>query len=430
MTAKSTMDRTGVKVALAVFVGLVADGTDLQMLSLALPQLTKELHLSNVMAGALGTYTLLGMAGGGFLGGWAADRLGRVRVTFWAIVSFTITTVALAFTRGYVEFAIIRFFSGLGLGCLYSIGNVLAAEYVPSKIRTTVLGMLQAGWSVGYVVAALLSTYVLPNFGWRPLFACAVFPGVLCVLLLRGVKDPESWHAARQAALASGKKQNEYRKIWEDPAARAMFMLWCATSIALQFGYYGANTWLPSYLVKDLGVNLKNMAWYMAATYTCMILGKVAAGWLSDRFGRRLVWTLTGIASAAALPLIMWLATPVSVAYLLLLFGLLYGAPYAILATYMSESFPTSVRATGMATAYAIGRAGATISPLMIGWAATHYSITAGIAMLGISYAICGLIPGLFIREKLYDPKAVGATAELAASPESAAQPRASAQGR
>ena len=417
MTAKNSMDRIGIRVALAVFVGLVADGTDLQMLSLALPSLTKELHLSNVMAGALGTYTLLGMAGGGFFGGWAADRFGRVRVTFWAIVSFTIGTVGLAFTHGYFQFALIRFASGLGLGALYSIGNVLAAEYVPAKIRTTVLGMLQAGWSVGYVVAALLSTVILPRYGWRPLFVCAIAPGLVCVWLLHGVKDPASWFAARAELRASGRKQNEYATIWRDRVTRRMFLLWCATCIALQFGYYGATTWLPSYLVKDLGVDLKNMAWYMAATYTFMILGKVLAGYLADRTSRRRMWVVTGIATAVAVPLIMALATPASVAYLLLLFGLLYGAPYAILATYMSESFATSIRGTAMATAYAIGRAGATISPLMIGFAATHYSITSGIGLLGISYAICGLIPGFFIAEQVFDPTAITAVSSVETAP-------------
>src|SRR6185295_162365 len=85
-------------------------------------------------------------------------------------------------------------------------------------------------------------------------------------------------------------------------------------------------------------------------------------------------------------------------------FGLLYGAPYAINATYLSESFPAAVRATAVATSYNLGRVGSTLSPLLIGIAATRYSIGAGIALLGISYAICALVPGLFIREKLFDP--------------------------
>ena len=77
----------------------------------------------------------------------------------------------------------------------------------------------------------------------------------------------------------------------------------------------------------------------------------------------------------------------------------------------MSESFPTSIRGTAVSTAYNVGRIGSTISPLMIGWAASAYSVGFGIALLGISYALCGLIPGIFIREKMFDPKAVVAAA-------------------
>jgi AAHS family cis,cis-muconate transporter-like MFS transporter len=88
--------------------------------------------------------------------------------------------------------------------------------------------------------------------------------------------------------------------------------------------------------------------------------------------------------------------------------GFFYGAPYAVSATYMSESFSPNVRGTGVGSAYNIGRVGATISPLLIGAVSMTYSIGLGIALLGISYAICALIPGFFIAEKMFDPQASG----------------------
>jgi AAHS family cis,cis-muconate transporter-like MFS transporter len=188
---------------------------------------------------------------------------------------------------------------------------------------------------------------------------------------------------------------------------RRTFLLWTATAIALQFGYYGANSWLPSYLVKDLGVNVQNTGWYIAGTYTMMVCGKVIAGYLADIVGRRVVWIAAGLLTALYLPILIYIATPGNVAYLLLLFGLLYGAPYAVNSTYLSESFPAGVRGTAVGTSYNLGRIGSTLSPLLIGVAASSYSIGLGIGLLGISYAICALIPGLFIREKMYDPKAV-----------------------
>jgi AAHS family cis,cis-muconate transporter-like MFS transporter len=205
--------------------------------------------------------------------------------------------------------------------------------------------------------------------------------------------------------------------ILEDPAVRRTFILWSLTSIALQFGYYGANTWLPSYLTDDLNVNLKNMGWYVAATYGMMVVGKIITGYLADIVGRRVMWITAGMLTAIYLPILIYMATPTNVPYLLLIFGLLYGAPYAVSATYMSESFPPGVRGTAVGTSYNIGRIGSTLSPWLIGRVATDYSIGLGIALLGVSYALCGLIPGLFIREKMYDPKGTDPVTDRAADP-------------
>jgi MFS transporter, AAHS family, cis,cis-muconate transporter len=408
MTQSETLDRTGRIVALGVFVALVVDGMDLQMLALALPSISADLHVSTVMAGALSTYTLIGMGLGGVIAGWLADRVGRVRITWTAVLVFTLFTGVIGFCREYWQIAVMRFASGFGLGALYSIGTLLAAEYVPTRIRTTVLGALQAGWSVGYVLAALLASYLLPRYGWRALFFCAILPGIAALLLLWGLADPPSW-AARQLSTRGEKRPAVFHRLWNDPPLRRTFMLWTATSIALQFGYYGANTWLPSYLVRDLGVNLQNMGWYVAGTYTMMVLGKVVTGYLADIVGRRAMWITSGALTAVYLPVLIYAATPANVPYLLLVFGFLYGAPYAVNSTYLSESFPAMVRGTAVATSYNIGRIGSTLSPLLIGIAATNYSIGLGIGLLGIAYAVCALIPGLFIREKMFDPKAVEA---------------------
>ena len=138
-----------------------------------------------------------------------------------------------------------------------------------------------------------------------------------------------------------------------------------------------------------------------------MMRGKIVTGYLADVFGRRLMWVISAGLTAAYLPVFVFMATPANVAYLLLLFGFLYGAPYAINSTYMSESFPTHLRGTAVGAAYNIGRVGSTLSPLLIGVAAETYSIGAGIGLLGIAYAVCALVPGLYINEKMFDTSAL-----------------------
>src|SRR5262245_32975658 len=130
-TSADSLDRTGRAVAFGVFVALVVDGMDLQMLALALPSLSQDLQLSTVSAGALSTYTLLGMGIGGVLSGWLADRIGRVRVTWWAVFTFSVCTGIIGLCQAYWQIAVMRFVSGFGIAALYSIGSLLAAEYVP-----------------------------------------------------------------------------------------------------------------------------------------------------------------------------------------------------------------------------------------------------------------------------------------------------------
>lgn len=395
------MSRQGWLIAAGVFVAMLVDGVDLQSLSLALPSISKDMHLDPVQAGALSSYTFLGMAIGGVLAGWLADRIGRVRVTRYSVTTFTLCTGLIALCNNYFEVALLRFVSGFGIAALSGVGPMVVAEYVPTRIRTTVLSSLQAGWSLGYVVAALASSYFQPRYGWRPLFWFAIPPGVLALALLWRLPDPPSWKRSATPELA------RLSALIRDPLLRRTCVLWGLASIGLQFGYYGANSWLPSYVVKDLGVNLQSMGWYVAASYMMGFFGKILIGLLADRLGRRPLWLTAGLATAMYMPVLVIFATPQNAPWLLLLFGLLYPSPYAVNYTYLAESFPSTIRGTAIALSYNVGRIGATSSPVLIGMIASKYSIGMGIAMLGIAYAVCALVPGIFIREKMYDPNAV-----------------------
>ena len=159
---------------------------------------------------------LAGMAIGGIYGGWACDRFGRVQTVVWTIVLFSVGTAALGLTHNYWQFAIARFVASLGLGALYVACNTLMAEYVPTRYRTTVLGTLQAGWSVGYIVATLLASWILPEYGWRYLFFIAIIPVVLAVLMKPLVPEPAAWvqakaerDAARRATDTAGQVSDE-----------------------------------------------------------------------------------------------------------------------------------------------------------------------------------------------------------------------------
>lgn len=399
-------DKKWIFVFVVCFIGLVVDGMDLQFLSLTLPSLREEFGISATQAGTISTWSLIGMAIGGIGGGWLSDRFGRVRMATYMLVLFCLGTAALGLVQSYEQFIAVRFLSSIGIGAEYSIITMLMAEYVPTKKRTTILGSLQAAYSVGYLVAALLAGYIIPEFGWRPLYFVSLFPVVLAIVLRAKVPEPESWIKSKEIAkkYPKQKKKNEWTIILKDRKIRNIFIFWLLTSTFLQFGYYGVGTWLPSYIVEDLGFNFKTMTGYLVGSYTAMIFGKIIAGWLADHFGRRNIYVTAAIATALFLPIIYMYNTPQNIIFLITLLGFFYGAQYGINSTYMSESFPTQIRGTAVGGAYNTGRFGAAIAPIVIGIIAESQSIGFGLAMLGIAYAISGIIPALFIREKMYDP--------------------------
>ena len=396
------------------FLGLLIDGADLMLLSYSLSSLKAEFGLTSVEAGSLGSFTLAGMAIGGIYGGWACDRFGRVKTVVWSIVLFSVGTAILGMTHSYWQFASTRFFASLGLGALYVACNTLMAEYVPTRYRTTVLGTLQAGWSVGYIVATLLAGWILPEHGWRWLFYVAIIPVILAVLMQRLVPEPQAWLAARaeRAQRSSAgvqqttpKPDGMFKLIFSDPKASRMFLLWALTAGFLQFGYYGVNNWMPSYLESELGMNFKSMTSYMVGTYAAMIFGKILAGVAADRLGRRSVFAFGALGTAVFLPVIVLFQSPDTILWMLVVFGFLYGSPYGVNATYMTESFEAKFRGSAVGGAYNIGRIGAAVAPAAICFLASHGSIGVGFLVMGGAYFICGVIPALFIRDKQFDPQ-------------------------
>jgi AAHS family cis,cis-muconate transporter-like MFS transporter len=278
------------------------------------------------------------------------------------------------------------------------------AEYVPTERRTTVLGTLQAGWSVGYVVATILAGAIIPVYGWRPLFATALVPVLLAFFIRRAVPEPPGWKQT-VTAQTTATRASQWKEVFASPARRRIFALWALTSCFLQFGYYGVNNWLPTYLVNELKFDFTAMTGYLVGTYVAMIIGKIIAGYLADVLGRRWMYVIGGLSTALFLPVIVQLHTPENIIVLLTVFGFLYGVPYGVNATYMTESFETHIRATAVGGAYNIGRIGAAVAPWLIGVIAARYSIGLGLIVMGGAYFLTGIIPALFIREKIHYPR-------------------------
>jgi AAHS family cis,cis-muconate transporter-like MFS transporter len=385
------------------YLALIADGADVMMYGLTLTRIKEEFGLSNVEAGALGSLTLVGMAIGGIFGGWASDRLGRVRVVAWALAFFSLGAGMLGFTHNFLEFAVVRFISSLGIGSMVLV-TTLVAEYVPTERRSLILGALQTGISAGYIVVIALSNWILPHYGWRTLYYVSALPVLLALAIKFAVPEPASWQASRTAARTNerGRIDNRYYLIFSNRQSRTLFILWTLASVFALSGFYGLNNWLPTYLEKELHIKFSAMAGYMIGTYVVAFAGKIFAGWLGDRWSRRGVYVLGCMGAALFLPVIIFLHTRENIVYLMFLFGFMYGVPLGTIGTFMSESFATSIRGTAVGGSYNLGRFCSGVAPVVIGYLATQFSIGIGFLVVGAVFFLSG-VTALFIPDRLHD---------------------------
>src|SRR5437588_10022638 len=136
--------------------GWALDAMDVQMYSFVIPTLIMVWGITRGQAGELSTASLLVSAVGGWLAGWIADRFGRVRTLQIAILWFAVFTFLSGLAQNYEQLFAARALLGLGFGGEWAAGAVLLGESIRAEHRGKALGMMQAGWAVGWAVASLL----------------------------------------------------------------------------------------------------------------------------------------------------------------------------------------------------------------------------------------------------------------------------------
>lgn len=416
MELESPSKKTQILVFIFALIALIVDGTDVMMLSYSMVSLKAEFGLTSFQAGTFASFTLMGMLVGGIIGGWSCDRYGRVRTISVSVALFSIGTFLLGHTQNYWQFGLTRFFASMPLGAVYLASNILVSEYFSSKYRSTIMSTMLSGYIIGFIVAAYLSGIIIPEHGWRWLFYIALAPIVLVLFVQKFIPEPLAWRKLQALKkqgidanatnhLKNSTPKSGLKEIFSNPESRRMFICWTLISFFLLYGYYGVNVWMPSYLEKDLNMNFKSMTNYMIGSYIATVLGKISAGIMADKFGRRLIFTAGCICTAGFLLILVNYNNPSNILMLLIMFGFVYGFSTGIHTTYLTESFSTANRGLAAGISYNIGRIGGAIAPPTIGLIATHTSFTIGFFVICLAYLITALIPAIFVKDRMYDPQ-------------------------
>jgi MFS family permease len=289
------------------------------------------------------------------------------------------------------------------MGGEWSAGSVLVSETWPAEHRGKAIGIMQSGWAVGYILAALVSAVVLPRFGWRALFLIGILPAFLVAWIRRHVPEPEIWVKNK------GARRDEARSsigvIFRPPLLKKTLTASLLTTSVL-FAYWGLFTWMPTFLsrpVADGGAGLgivKSSAWIVPMQIGAFF-GYLLFGFLADRFGRRPVFIAFLVAAALLVPLYGQLARQELWLFILGPFIGFFGHGYfSVFGAMLAELFPTHVRATAQGLTYNVGRAFSALAPFLIGALSDVYGIGSALGLTAFFFLLGAVVMFLMPETK------------------------------
>jgi MFS family permease len=282
---------------------------------------------------------------------------------------------------------------GVGLGGEWAAGSVLVAETWPERHRGKAIGLMQSAWAIGYLLAAVMSAVVLPNWGWRPLFVLGVLPAIVTLWMRRGLREPARW--VRPSHSIGGAVAGLFRA-----GMRRNVLLMAALCSCLLFGYWGLFTWLPAYLASPvekggagLGI-VKSSAWVVPLQMGAFF-GYISFGFFADRVGRVPTFLVFVLTTAALVP-VYGLAGRNAV--LLLALGPLVGyfghGYFSVLGAMSADLFPPELRTTAQGFCYNVGRALAGLAPFTVGALADRHGIGTALAFTSVFFVAGAVVMG------------------------------------
>ena len=372
-------------------IGWALDAMDVGLISFIMAALAVHWGITPTESSWLASVGFIGMALGATFGGLLADKFGRRHIFALTLLVYGLATGASALATSLTLLIILRFFIGLGLGAELPVASTLISEFAPLKVRGRMVVLLEAFWAVGWILAAVIGTFVVgaSESGWRWALAFGMVPAAYALFvrlhLPESVRFLESQgrHEEAEEVVASFEAEaNEAdidhstpaptyseedvtaTSIWSKSLRGRTVALW-AIWFCVNLSYYGAFIWIPSLLVADGFSLVKSFSFTLIITLA-QLPGYAAAAWLIEVWGRRstLATFLVGSALAAGLYGMAGSEATIILAGCLLSFFNLgaWGALYAI----GPELYPTALRGRGTGAAAGFGRLASILAPLIV----------------------------------------------------------------
>ena len=390
------------KTLLASSAGWALDGMDVMLYAFALTAIQHEFGLGAAAAGGMASVTLIASGFGGFLFGILSDNIGRARALIFSILTYSVFTALNATAVNVPQLVLWRVLVGLGLGGEWAAGSVLVAETWPAEHRGKAIGLMQSGWAIGVIFAAIITASILPTYGWRWLFVFGVAPGFLTFWIRRNISEPEVWKRSR--SLNSHKRPIVAALAIFRPPLLKNTLITLLMGSSLMFAYWGLFTWIPAYLSSPVasggaGMTIVRSSSWIIPVQVGAFFGYAVFGVLADRFGRRPVFVAFVLLAAVIVPIYgMNGRNQTTLMILGPLVGFFGHGYFSVFGAMLAELFPVNVRGTAQGLCYNGARSVGALAPFCIGAVSTKYGIGLTLASLSVFYLL-GAATMAFIPE-------------------------------
>jgi len=372
--------------------GWALDGMDFQIYPLVIGTIIALWKVDAGFAGLAGTVTLLSSAIGGWLAGYIADRVGRVRTLQFTILWFSFFSLLCAIVQSFDQLLIARALLGLGFGGEWAAGAVLMGEAIRPQYRGRAVGSVQAGWAVGWGLAvlsqAILFSLMPAETAWRWMFVIGALPALLVFYLRQYVSEPEIAAATRVKQAASG----DQPPLWEifSPSILKTTILAALMATGCQGGYYAITFWVPRFLTTERKLSIVSSTGYLSALIIGSFIGYLVGAWLADRIGRRKLFLIFSIGAIAVVLLYTQLTLPNEALWVLgFPLGFFASGYFSGMGAFLTELYPTRLRGSGQGFCYNFGRGIGALFPFLVGALSTETSLANAIAIFAVAaYAV------------------------------------------
>jgi SHS family lactate transporter-like MFS transporter len=373
---------------LAGFLGWTLDAFDFFLVGLSLTAIAHDFHRSDAEIAASIGLTLAFRPVGAFIFGLLADRYGRRLPLMIDLVFYSIVEVLTGFAPTYWSFMLLRALFGIGMGGEWGVGASLVMEKVPPRYRGVFSGILQQGYAMGYLLAALAHWVVFPRWGWRPLFFIGGLPALLALFVRYRVRESEVWERTKHASwgeLGKGIAAN-----WK------LFLFLVVLMAGMNFSSHGTQDMYPTFLQRDWGFTPGKRDALTALSMVGALTGGIIAGLYSDRIGRRRMIVIALILATCIIPLWAFAPSlPLLIAGAFLIQACVQGA-WGVIPAHITELSPDSVRGFLPGFAYQCGVMIAGTIGTLQAMAASHMSYATAMAIsAALVFAFAAIVAGL-----------------------------------